>query len=222
MENRLQYSPWSFRAPRHAFRPHQCPCCVSGYGKLRDFLHHFVFVSLIFSKTQADHVKQVRLILEHLLEKQLFVKAEKCELQVQTVSFLGFIMVQAQFWADLAKIMAVVEWPEPKSWKEVKRFLGFANFYRRFIKDFSKVISPLTELTSPKQLFLWFPSAQQAFERLKQLFLSAPVLIQADLIRLFVVEVDASDSGVGAILSQQVDGKLHPCAFFSRCLSQVE
>lgn len=81
---------------------------------------------------------------------------------------------------------------------------------------------PLIQLTSPKQFFLWSPAAQQAFDRLKHLFASAPILAQADLPLPFVVEVDAADSGVGAVLSQRLDGKLHPCAFFSRRLTQAE
>ncbi|KAL4007327.1 hypothetical protein ACER0C_001179 [Sarotherodon galilaeus] len=193
---------------------------------LRDFINHFVFVYLddilIFSKTRAEHVKQVRLVLQRLLENRLFVKGEKCQFHVQSVPFLGFIVEEGQLRADPAKVKAVVEWPEPKTRRELQRFIGFANFYRRFIRDFSKVVSPLTQLTSPKQPFLWSSSAQQAFAHLKQLFSSAPILIQADLTRPFVVEVDASDSGVGAVLSQRVEGKLHPCAFFSQRLTQAE
>lgn len=137
---------------------------------------------------------------------------------MQPVSFLGFIVEQEQLGADPAKVKAVVEWPERQSGPEVPG----VNFYRRFIRNFSKVVSPLTHLTSPKQQFLWSPAAQQAFDQLKRLFSSAPVLIQADLTQPFVVEVDASDSGVGAVLSQRLEGKLHPCAFFSRRLSQAE
>lgn len=193
---------------------------------LRDFLNHFVFVYLddilIFSRSRAEHVKHVRLVLRRLLENRLFCKAEKCEFHASTVSFLGFIIEQGQLRADPAKVKAVLEWPVPSSRKKLQSFLGFSNFYRRFIRDFSKVALPLTQLTSPKQPYLWSPAAQQAFDRLKSLFASAPVLAQADLALPFVVEVDASDSGVGAVLSQRKEGKLHPCAFFSRRLTQAE
>ncbi|KAL3968321.1 potassium voltage-gated channel Eag-related subfamily H member 3 [Sarotherodon galilaeus] len=193
---------------------------------LRDFLNHFVFVYLddilIFSRSRAEHVKHVRLVLRRLLENRLFCKAEKCEFHASTVSFLGFIIEQGQLRADPAKVKAVLEWPVPGSRKKLQSFLGFSNFYRRFIRDFSKVALPLTQLTSPKQPYLWSPAAQQAFDRLKSLFASAPILAQADLALPFVVEVDASDSGVGAVLSQRKEGKLHPCAFFSRRLTQAE
>lgn len=160
-------------------------------------------------------------MLQRLMENRLFVKAEKREFHIQTVSFLGFIIKQGRMKADPAKVKAAVEWPEPKTRKELQKFLGFANFYRRFSKDFSKIALPLTKLTSPKLSLQWSSSTQQAFTLLKSLFSSAPVLVQADIKHPFFV-VDASDSGVGAILSQQVSGKLHPCPFFSRHLSPAE
>lgn len=103
--------------------------------------------------------------------------------------------------------------------KELQRFLGFSSFYRWFIRDFSKVVALLTNLTSPKISFQWSSSAQQAFKRLKQLFSLAPILAQADLNKPFMVEVDASDSGVGAVLSQHIEGKLQSWAFFFSSLS---
>lgn len=89
---------------------------------------------------------------------------------MQAISFLGFIVEQGRLRADPAKIKAVVEWPMPKTRRELQRLLGFANFYRRFIWEFSKVALPLTNLTSPKQWFQWPPAAQRAFDRLKHLF----------------------------------------------------
>ncbi len=106
----------------------------------------------------------------------------------------------------------------------MKRFLGFANFYRRFIRNFSLVAAPLTALTSPKVPFRWNSQAQEAFDFLKSHFLSAPVLCLPDPEQQFIVEVDASEVGVGAVLSQRSprDEKLHPCAFFSHRLSPAE
>lgn len=123
---------------------------------------------------------------------------------------------------NLAKIKAVVEWLEPRTRKQLQRFWGFAHFYIRFIHDFSCVALLLTCLSSPKVSFQWSPVAQQAFTQLKQKFASTPILIQPDLSEPFIVEVDASDSGVGALLSQHSRGKLHPCAFLSCRLSRAE
>ncbi|XP_076729333.1 uncharacterized protein LOC143412466 isoform X2 [Maylandia zebra] len=161
---------------------------------------------LVFSRSPAEHVEHVRLVLQRLLENRLFVKAEKCEFHVPTVSFLGFVVEQGRLRADPGKVKAVVEWPVPKNRRELQKFLGFANFYRRFIRNFGWIALPLTALTSPMLLFQWSLDAQRAFGQLKALFSSAPVLVQADLELPFFVEVDASDSGVGAVLSQRVAG----------------
>uniref|UniRef100_A0A3B3HPV2 Gypsy retrotransposon integrase-like protein 1 n=1 Tax=Oryzias latipes TaxID=8090 RepID=A0A3B3HPV2_ORYLA len=195
---------------------------------LRDFLNRFVFVYLddilIYSPNSELHTFHVRQVLERLLENRLFVKAEKCEFHVSTVSFLGFIIEAGNIRPDPAKVSAVAEWETPSSRKQLQRFLGFANFYRRFIRNYSSLAAPLTRLTSINQPFIWSPEAQNAFETLKRMFVTAPILIQPDPRRQFIVEVDASDSGVGAVLSQREDttGKLKPCAFFSRKLSPAE
>lgn len=195
---------------------------------LRDFLNRFVFVYLddilIFSRELSEHRHHVRLVLQRVLENKLFVKAEKCEFHARSVSFLGFIIKSGQIEADPAKIQAVTEWPTPSNKKQLQRFLGFANFYRRFIRDYSRVASPLTKLTSAKHPFQWTAEAEKAFGKLKGLFTTAPVLVQPDPSKQFIVEVDASDVGVGAVLSQRSgsDHRLHPCAFFSRRLSPAE
>lgn len=125
---------------------------------------------------------------------------------------------------DPAKVTAVTEWPAPTNLKQLQRFLGFADFYRRFIRNYSRLAAPLTALTSTSSPFHWSPKAESAFRDLKRRFTSAPILTQVDPDLQFIVEVDASDTGVGAVLSQRspADQKLHPCAFFSRKLSPAE
>ena len=195
---------------------------------LRDMLHQFVFVYiddiLIFSRSLAEHKLHVRQVLQRLLENRLFVKAEKCEFHAPSVTFLGFVIGQGRLEMDPGKVAAVADWPTPTNRKQLQRFLGFANFYRRFIRNFSRIVAPLTALTSVKVTFRWTSEAAAALEVLKRRFVSAPVLTQPDGKLQFVVEVDASDTGVGAVLSQRSasDGKLHPCAFLSRGLSPPE
>lgn len=128
-------------------------------------------------------------------------------------SFLGYIIQSGQVKVDSEKISGVTEWPQPTTRKQLQRFIGFANFFWRFIKDFSRVAAPLTKLTSIP--FTWTPKAEAAFQALKTLFSSASILIQPDPSWQFVVEVDVSDTGVGAVLSQRHEStqKLHPCAF---------
>lgn len=195
---------------------------------LRDLLNVCVFVYLddilIFSKSTQEHVIHVRQVLKRLLENHLFVKAEKCSFHTSEVSFLGFVIKAGNIQMDPAKTRAVADWPQPSTRKELQRFLGFANFYRRFIRNYSAVAAPLTALTSPQVPFQWTSVAARAFGELKTRFTSAPILVFPDPARQFVVEVDASDTGVGAVLSQRssTDQKVHPCAFFSRKLSATE
>uniref|UniRef100_A0A3B3HIF1 Gypsy retrotransposon integrase-like protein 1 n=1 Tax=Oryzias latipes TaxID=8090 RepID=A0A3B3HIF1_ORYLA len=195
---------------------------------LRDFLNRFVFVYLddilIYSSNQTQHEQHVRQVLTRLLENQLFVKTEKCEFHVATVQFLGYIIEAGRIRPDPSKLEAVSKWEPPNNRKKLQQFLGFANFYRRFIRNYSSIAAPLTRLTSTNLNFQWTPEAQRAFDHLKELFVTAPILIQPDPSRQFIVEVDASDSGVGAVLSQkeQKSGKLKPCAFFSKKLSPAE
>ncbi len=126
---------------------------------------------------------------------------------------------------DKGKVEAIRTWPQPTTIKELQRFLGFSNFYRRFIQNYSTLTGPLTNLlrNKPKSLS-WSTAANEAFERLKTSFTQAPILVHLDPERPFIVEVDASTTGVGAILSQQQGNpsRLHPCAFFSRKLSPAE
>lgn len=194
----------------------------------RDITSSFAFIYLddilIFSRSLTEHQQQVRLVLRRLLENRLYVKPEKCEFHVASVRFLGFVIARGQVEPDPDKIRAVADWPIPGTRKDLQRFLGFANFYRRFVRDFSRVAAPLTALTSTKASFCWTPEAQGAFSKLRSLFTSAPILRHPDSARQFVVEVDASEAGVGAVLSQRDPStqKLHPCAFFSKRLSPAE
>ncbi|KAJ8365317.1 hypothetical protein SKAU_G00141480 [Synaphobranchus kaupii] len=175
---------------------------------LRDFLGRHVFVYLddilIYSTNAKEHEFHVKQVLKRLLENKLFVKG--------------------QIRVDPKKVQAVTDWPTPSSRKQLQRFLGFANFYRRFIRSDSQVVSPLTKLTSTAIPFRWGPDAEGAFIKVKRLFSSAPILVHPDPTRQFVVETDASDTGVGAVLSQvsSSDNRLHPCAFFSKKLSATE
>lgn len=140
----------------------------------------FVYLDdiLIYSKSLSEHKLHVCLVLQRLLENKLYVKAEKCEFHQPAVSFLGFILEGGQVRPMEEKISAVLNWPIPDTRKQLQRFLGFANFYRRFIRNYSQTALPLTALTSSKTAFVWTPEADQAFTQLKSPFANAPVLIQ--------------------------------------------
>ena len=139
-------------------------------------LNRFVFVYLddilVFSRSTQAHVFHIRHDLHSLLENQLFIKAEKCEFHRSTISFLGYIIAAGSVQMDPGKVRAVVDWPQPTSRVQLQRFLGFANFYRCFIRGYSTLASPLSALTSPKVLFMWSPAADRAFRDLKHRFTS--------------------------------------------------
>uniref|UniRef100_A0A8C6MBY8 Gypsy retrotransposon integrase-like protein 1 n=1 Tax=Nothobranchius furzeri TaxID=105023 RepID=A0A8C6MBY8_NOTFU len=195
---------------------------------LGDFINKFITVYLddilIFSKDLSEHRQHVRAVLQRLLKNRLYVKGEKCEFHVPSVKFLGFVLENGKLRTDPDKITAVQTWPTPTTRKQLQRFLGFGNFYRRFIKGYSQIAAPLTQLTSTKIPFSWTKEADQAFLSLKESFAQAPILTRPDPSRPFTLEVDASDTGVGAVLSQvsSTDQRLHPCAFYSRRLSPAE
>ncbi|KAI2661165.1 Transposon Tf2-9 polyprotein [Labeo rohita] len=196
---------------------------------LREFLHHFAIVYiddiLIYSNSEAEHPHHVAEVLQRLREHQLYLKAEKCSFHQKSVQFLGYIIDHHRVRMDEGKVEAVVSWTKPNSIKELQRFLGFANFYRRFIKGYSQITNPLTNLLKghPKTLN-WTTEATTSFETLKKAFTQAPLLTHPDPNLPFVVEVDASTTGVGAVLSQHHGNppRLHPCAYFSRKLSPAE
>ncbi|KAI4899740.1 hypothetical protein NFI96_016540 [Prochilodus magdalenae] len=196
---------------------------------LRDMLGRFVIAYiddiLVYSPDLPTHVQHVRRVLSRLLENQLYVKGEKCEFHLSSVSFLGYIISSEGVVMDDRKITAVANWPIPNSIRELQKFLGFANFYRRFIRNFSSVAAPLTSLLkgNAKRL-VWNPQAGSAFEELKRRFTTAPLLQHPDPTKPFVVEVDASNVGVGAVLSQRSGEppKLRPVAYFSHKLSPAE
>ncbi len=162
----------------------------------REFLHRSVIVYiddiLIYSRNLADHRHHVAQILQKLRQFRLYLKLEKCEFHRPTVQFLGYIIGREGIQMDQGKVTAVAEWPTPQTIKELQRFLGFANFYRRFIKGFSLLTAPLTTLLhgKPKSLS-WSPNAHEAFYSLKTAFSTAPILRHPDPHVPFVVEVDA-------------------------------
>jgi hypothetical protein len=125
---------------------------------------------------------------------------------------------------DPAKLSAISTWPAPKSVHEVRVFLGLANFYRRFIKNFSKIASPITSLLKKHRKFHWDSAAQAALEQLKTAFTTAPILRHFDPTLPTVVEADASEYALGAVVSQRdpTDGMLHPITFHSRKFNPAE
>jgi hypothetical protein len=178
---------------------------------------------LTFNKTLPEHRQTVREVLGLLRENHLFLKAEKCEFERQKIEYLGLVISENHVSMDPVKVKGVTDWPVPKKVKEVQSFLGFVNFYRRFIKDFSHIARPLHALTRKTTEWRWGEPQQAAFEALKHAITTAPVLVFPSDTGKFRIEADASNFATGAVLSQlQDDGKWHPVGFISKSFSDVE
>lgn len=194
---------------------------------LRQYLDVFVICYLddilIFSDNEEEHKEHVHKVLKALQDANLLVEPEKSHFHVREVDFLGHTITPGEIRMERKKISAVADWPIPKTVKEVQSFLGFANYYRRFIKDFSKIANPLTELTKKERKFIWAPNVQKAFEQLRNAILSEPVLVMFDPNKEIELETDSSDFALGGQIGQRDDqGKLHPIAFYSHKLHGAE
>lgn len=157
---------------------------------------------LIFGNDKKEHRKLVKEVLKRLRDNDLFAKAEKCFFEKDSINYLGMIISKGYVAMDPEKVSGVLEWPIPTKVKHVQAFLGFANFYRRFIKDFAKIARPLTDLTKKDQPWVWGEAQNNVFEVLKKAFTSAPILRIPDDVNPFRLSTDASDFAVGAVLSQ--------------------
>jgi hypothetical protein len=178
---------------------------------------------LIFSRDLTEHRRVTRIVMERLRKNKLFLKPEKCDFEKRKIEYLGVIISEGQVEMDPVKVAGVADWPTPSTKKELQQFLGFTNFYRRFILDYSHIAQPLFVLTGKKD-FKWGEDQTEAFQELKNRITRAPVLTLADDSKPFRVEADSSDVATGAVLSQQsdVDSKWHPVAYLSKSLSAVE
>ncbi|CAM4531345.1 unnamed protein product [Caretta caretta] len=179
----------------------------------------------IFSDSWADHLEHLQKVLERIREAGLTVKAKKCQIGLNRVTYLGHQVGQGTISPLQAKVDAIQKWPVPKSKKQVQSFLGLAGYYRRFVPHYSQIAAPLTDLTKKKQpnAVQWTGKCQKAFNKLKATLMSDPVLRAPDFDKPFLVTTDASERGVGAVLMQKgPDQEFHPVVFLSKKLSERE
>ena len=186
---------------------------------LRAFIGKFVVVYfddiLIYSKPHEEHLDHLRAVFDALRAASLYAKLEKCIFCTDRVAFLGYVVTPQGIEVDGAKIDAIRSWPTPQTITQVQSFLGFAGFYRHFVRDFSTIAAPLHELTKKGVSFHWGPAQDQAFDTLKERLTSAPLLQLPDFGKTFELECDASGVGIGGLLMQ--GGK--PVAYFSEKLN---
>ncbi|KAA0048090.1 hypothetical protein E6C27_scaffold385G001650 [Cucumis melo var. makuwa] len=186
------------------------------------FLDTFVIVFiddiLIYSKTEAEHEEHLRMVLETLRANKLYAKFSKCEFWFKQVSFLGHVVSKAGVSVDPTKIEAVTSWSRPSTVSEVHSFLGFAGYFRRFMENFSRIATPLTQLTRKGAPFVWSKACEDSFQNLRQKLITTLVLTVPDGSGSFVIYSDASKKGLGCVLMQQ--GKV--VAYTSRQLKSHE
>jgi hypothetical protein len=152
---------------------------------------------LIFTNDRAENIRITKEVCQRLQHNDLFAKPEECFFLKDRIKYLGMIISHGHIEMDLAKLSGVTDWPRSEKVKQVQAFLGFANFYQRFIQDFAKLAKPLTILTRKDQPWTWSNNQEQAFQALKQAFTTAPILQIPDDVNLFCLEMDASDFATG-------------------------
>ncbi|GJR31971.1 pol protein [Tanacetum coccineum] len=187
-----------------------------------EYLDKFVIVFiddiLVYSKSEEEHERHLRIVLEILRQKKLYAKFSKCEFWLQQVAFLGHIVSVDGIIMDPSKVEAITKWPRPTTVTEVRSFLGLAGYYRRFVEGFSRLALPLTQLMRKGEKFVWTDERQESFEELKRRLVSAPILTLPSGSGGFQIYSDASKKGLGCVLMQH--GKV--IAYASRQLKPYE
>src|SRR5580765_527814 len=186
--------------------------------------HVFVYLDdiIVISRTFDEHLRLLREVFQRLRNARLRLNPEKCRFCVESLKYLGHVVDRKGIRTDPEKISAVANWPEPRSVKQVRQFLGMASWYRRFIANFSTLAAPLTRLTKKSARWAWGPDENNAFRALKETLISAPVLACPDFARRFVLQTDASTHGLGAVLTQYFEDGERVIAYASRTLNGAE
>ena len=168
------------------------------------------------------HEKSVRAVLQTFRENNLYLRPEKCIFSEAAVEYLGFVISGEGVSLDPIKVAAVIDWPIPTCVKHVRQFLGFTGFYRGHVQEYSNYARPLHDLTKKDVKFEWTEACQKGFDNLKEALTKAPCLIHPDFEKPFIIEADASGTGFGAILSQEVNGKRHPIEFMTHSFNATQ
>jgi transposase InsO family protein len=183
----------------------------------------FVDDILIYSKTAEEHEELVEFVLRRLKEESYLANPDKCEFFQKEISFLGHVVSERGMSVQQHKVKSVSDWPVPQTRKHVRSFLGLTGYYRKFIRAYSEIAAPLTDLTRKDKKFEWTAREQKAFDMLKERLSTADVLAHPDPKRPYEVMTDASDFAISGVLSQkQDDGTTRPIAFYSAKMNDAE
>jgi len=183
----------------------------------------FIDDVIVGMEMEEEYDELVAEVIWRLEENDLYVKLEKCSWKVKEVGFLGVVIGPEEIKMEKEKVKEVLEWPRPKNVKDVQKFLGLANYYRRFIEGFATVVRPLHDLVKKDKKWDWMERQEKAFKELKKWFTKEPVLTAPDIDKKMRMEVDALDYAMGGVLSMECkDGLWRPVAFLSKSLNETE
>jgi hypothetical protein len=178
---------------------------------------------LIFADTKEELERITKLVLEKLWEHDLFLKAKKCKFCQTRIEYLGMIIEEEKISMDTVKLGGIRDWPVPAMLKQTQSFLGFGNFYRKFISHYSELARPLNDLMKKDKKFEWSTECQEAFDTMKKRFTEEPVLLMPDQSKPFQIESDTSKVATAIVLTQlDSNGDQHPIAFLSKTFSKTE
>jgi hypothetical protein len=163
----------------------------------------FIDDILIYSRSMEEHEEHLRIVLQWLRERQLYAKFSKCEFWINEVPFLSHVVLPKGIAVDPGKVKEAMEWKLPTTVSEVQSFLGLVGYYRQFIPNFSRIAKPITELLKKGNKYVWSEACDEAFQHLKKLLTTSPVLAQPNTTKPFDVYCDASGTGLGGVLMQE-------------------
>ena len=190
--------------------------------EINSFILVYLDDILIYSRSVEEHWEHLNHALDKLHRARLYGRLHKCEFLKDKVDYLGFEVGRDGIRTSPEKVRAILDWPRPQSVHDVRSFLGLASYYRKFIKGFSQLAKPMTDLTRDKVAWSWGDTQENSFTSLKVAIATAPVLRLPDFERQFVIPTDASDVAIGAILEEDFGSGLQPIAFSSRKLNPTE
>ena len=191
-----------------------------------EYLFSFVLIFLddilVFSKNVEEHEKHMRIAFHALCQANLKLKPKECRLFQESVTYLGYKLSPEGIEHDDNKLIEARKWKWPENVTEVWSFIGFWSYYRRFIKDFAGILKPLHQITKKNSRFTSNPECHNAFEKLKEALIDSSVLKHPDYNYPFIVDTDASDNSLGAVLSNIVDSVEYQVDFANRVLTPAE
>lgn len=193
--------------------------------ELEPYCEYYIDDIIVATGTFEKHIEILKKVYERLKNAGLTINFEKSQFCRSSLKFLGFLVDQFGLRTDPQKVSAVVDYPTPKNTTQIRRLLGLVSYYRRFLKNFSSLCSPITDLLHGRkkgQSITWTPEADEAFQKIKQCLTTAPVLASPDYSKPFIIHCDAADSGIGAALFQVEDGLEHPVAYYSKTLNKCQ